>query len=276
MLRAGGGPMNDRREEIRRHNRVAWDRQVEHGNPWTVPVGPEVIAAARRGEWHILLTPTVPVPPSWFPELAGLEVLCLASGGGQQGPILAAAGARVTVLDDSTAQLERDRQVAAREGLEITTVAGDMAHLRVFDDERFGLVVHPVSNCFVPDVIPVWAEAYRVLADGGILLAGFNNPLRYLFDEEVAQHTGELRVVNRLPYSDLETFSEQDRRRRLERGEPLEFGHTLEQQIGGQLEAGFVLTGLYEDHFPDPGSDPISRYTASFIATRAVKPRDRA
>jgi len=148
-----------------------------------------------------------------------------------------------------------------------------MADLRSFDDGRFGLVVQPVSNCFVPDVSPVWAEVQRVLARGGILLAGFNNPLRYLFDEDLAAQTGELRVVNALPFSDLEQLSAEQRRRRLEQGEPLEFGPTLEQQIGGQLEAGLVLTRFYEDHYPSREADPISRYTASFIATRAVKLR---
>jgi SAM-dependent methyltransferase len=270
---SGAKPMDDARQETRRHNQVAWDRQVEQGNRWTIPVTPEVLAAARRGEWEILLTPIIPVPRGWFPQLAGLQVLCLASGGGQQGPILAAAGAHVTVLDDSPAQLDRDRQVARREGLAIETMAGDMADLGALEDERYGLVVHPISNCFVPDVRPVWTEAHRVLAAGGVLLAGFNNPLRYLFDEDLTEQTDELRVVNPLPYSDLEQMSAEQRRERLEQGEPLEFGHSLEQQIGGQLEAGFNLTGLYEDHYPDRECDPISRYTPSFIATRAVKSR---
>jgi hypothetical protein len=53
---------------------------------------------------------------------------------------------------------------------------------------------------------------------------------------------------------------------------PLEFGHTLTDQIGGQLDAGFVLTGFFEDHYADSGKDPLSHYTDSFIATRAVKP----
>jgi hypothetical protein len=64
------------------YNRRAWDREVQRGNRWTVPVGPEVVAHARRGDWQILLTPTKPVPAEWFPPLAGLDVLCLASGGG--------------------------------------------------------------------------------------------------------------------------------------------------------------------------------------------------
>jgi hypothetical protein len=87
--------------EIRRHNAQAWDKAVKRGSRWTKPVSPEAVAAARRGEWQILLTPSRPVPRAWFPPLEGADVLCLAGGGGQQGPILAAAGACVTVFDNS-------------------------------------------------------------------------------------------------------------------------------------------------------------------------------
>jgi len=201
-----------------------------------------------------------------------IDLLCLAPGGGQQGPILAAAGARVTVLDNSPEQLARDREVAERESLAIATVEGDMAQLSMFGDERFDLVVHPVSNCFAPDVRPVWREASRVLRPGGALLAGFSNPIRYLFDEELADRTGILQVVHALPYSDLKSLGEEERQRYLDRGEPLEFGHTLRDQIGGQLDAGLTLTDLFEDGYPEGEADPLSRYTSTFIATRAVKP----
>ena len=101
--------------DVRTYNRDAWNREVEKGNQWTVPVSSETIVAARRGEWQIVLTPTIPVPQNWFPaNLKGCDVLCLASGGGQQSPILAAAGANVTVLDNSPGQLDRDRLVARR------------------------------------------------------------------------------------------------------------------------------------------------------------------
>ena len=50
-----------------------------------------------------------PVPRHWFPaSIKGTALLCLASGGGQQGPVLAAAGADVTVFDTSPRQLGRD------------------------------------------------------------------------------------------------------------------------------------------------------------------------
>src|SRR5215207_6015772 len=167
--------------DVRDYNRRAWDRQVGLGNEWTRPVGPEVIEAARGGRWSVLLTEQKPVPREWFPaEMRGLEVLCLASGGGQQAPTLAAAGARVSVLDNSPAQLAQDRAVAAREGLDLQTFEGDMADLSRFGDESFDLVFHPVSNLFAADVRPVWREAFRVLRRGGLLLAGFLNPALFI------------------------------------------------------------------------------------------------
>lgn len=256
---------------VREHNREAWDRQVEGGNPWTIPVGPEEIAAARAGEWTIYLTPTKPVPHEWLPELAGRQVLCLASGGGQQGPILAAAGAQVTVFDNSPRQLMRDRLVAEREGLAIAAVEGDMADLGVFPDQTFHAIVHPVSNVFVPDVRPVWREAYRVLKAGGVLIAGFDNPITHAFDYEEIERTGRLEIKYALPYSDLEQLSETEKQRYQEEGIPFEFGHTLEDQIGGQIAAGFAITGLYEDRDRNPEDSPLRAYMATYIATRAIK-----
>jgi SAM-dependent methyltransferase len=254
---------------IRDYNRRAWDLQVETGSRWTVPVGPEVTAAARRGEWSVVLTPMKPVPRDWFPPLAGLDVLCLASGGGQQGPILAAAGARVTVFDNSPKQLARDREVVERDGLAIATVEGDMRDLSAFADAAFGLVFHPCSNGFVPDILPVWRDAFRVLKPGGVLLAGFANPALYIFDDAAATGQRELVVRHAIPYSDLESLTDDERRRYTDQDEPLAFGHSLEDQIGGQLRAGFVLTGFFEDRDPE---HPLATYLPTFIATRAVKP----
>ena len=262
--------------DIRGHNRTAWDRLVRSGDRWTVPVSSETVAAARRGEWEIFLTPSKPVPRQWFPPIEGLGVLCLASGGGQQGPILAAAGAEVTVLDNSPGQLEQERLVADRDSLAITTVEGDMADLSVFADGSFGLVVHAVSNLFVPDVRPVWKETFRVLRSGGSLLAGFNNPAVYLFDYELADRTGILLVKYKIPYSDLTSLTEEEKQRLIDKEEPVEFSHTLEDQIGGQLDAGFVVTGFYEDGYGKndllDGDDPLTHYMPIFIATRSVRP----
>lgn len=253
---------------IRDINKEAWDRLVERKNRWTRPVTPEEIAQAGKGKWGLLLTPTKPVPAEWYPELRGLPVLCLASGGGQQGPILAAAGAVVTVFDNSPKQLEQDRLVARRDGLKLTTVEGDMKDLSCFADESFGFIFHPCSNCFCDTIRPVWKEAFRVLKHGGTMVSGFANPLIYLFDPALEKQN-VLQLRYKMPFSDRDSLTP-DERERYYPGEPLCFGHTLEDQIAGQTDAGFHIIGLYEDDWG--GNQPLDQHIRGFMATRALKP----
>lgn len=256
--------------DVREYNRKAWNRLVEMGNQWTVPVSSESISAAKRGEWELFLTNTIPVPRNWYPNnLKDLHILCLASGGGQQAPILAAAGAKVTVFDNAPMQLEKDAYVAERDGLDLKIVEGDMRDLSVFSDESFDLIFHPVSNCFIPDTQPVWKEAYRVLHQGGTLLSGFNNPVIYIFDLNLIDQ-GTFKVKYPLPYSDLYSLTNFEREKFIESGAPLEFSHSLTDQIGGQIQAGFVIIGFYEDIDPDT---ILGKYFPSFIATKALKPK---
>lgn len=254
------------RVEIRRHNSAAWDRLVEVGDKWSVPVSSAVIARARRGMFSVLLTPKKPVPASWFPKLRGARVLGLASAGGQQCPIFAAAGARVTSFDASPKQLEMDRLVAEREGLALETIEGDMRDLSRFRSNTFDLVFHPCSNCFVPEIRPVWREAFRVLKRGGVLLSGFCNPIVFAVDPN-AEKRGVFQIRGRIPHSDLRDLPPHERARKLRKREPLEFGHTLEDQLGGQIDAGFVLTSLFEDG----DGTPLAKRMPLFMATRAVK-----
>ncbi len=254
---------------IRSYNRDAWNREVEGGqNPWSQPVSPEVIAKARQGEFGILLTENIHVPRRWFPPLQGADVLCLASGGGQQGPVLAAVGARVTVFDNSPAQLKQDQFVAERESLLLRTVEGDAADLSVFADTSFDLIFNPVSTVFMSDVRAVWRECSRVLRPNGVLMTGFMNPVHYIFDLYKADE-GILEVAHSIPYSDLTSISKEDLDEHLKKGLPLEFGHSLTDLIGGQCSAGFIITDLYEDYMLD---SPLHNYHPSYLATRALKP----
>lgn len=256
------------------YNRSAWDHQVEQGNVWTQPFSAEVIARAKAGDWSLVLTPKKPVPRSWYPELQGADVLGLASGGGQQCPVFAAAGAKVAVFDNSPRQLAQDRAVADREGFDIRTEQGDMRDLSVFDDESFDLIFHPCSNCFCPEIRPVWRECFRVMRPGAVLLVGFTNPIVYAFDYALAQQ-GTLTVRHALPYSDVGSLPDEERQQFIDANEPLIFGHTLSDQIGGQLDAGLVLTDMFEDKSSQQGPEDhvYDRYFEGYIATRAVKPR---
>lgn len=249
-------------------NQQLWDKRVEEDYVWSRLVSSEVIEKAKKGEWSIGLIVGKPVPRDWFPEVVvGKKILCLASGGGQQGPILAAAGADVTVYDYSEGQLEQDRKVAKRDGLTIKTIQGDMRDLSCFEDESFDVIVHPWSNCYVDNILPVWQEAYRVLKKGGTLLSGFANPTEYIFDLK-AMSEGELVVRHKLPYSDLTSISREELQEYVfDQGEGICFGHTLEDQIGGQTKAGFVIAGFYEGM----GGTPLDKFMSGSIATKAIK-----
>ncbi len=253
------------------YNRRAWDQESRDGSAWCLPVGSGVIQAAREGSWSVILTPTKSVPPDWLGNVAGKDLLCLASGGGQQAPILAAAGARVTSFDLSEEQLNKDREVASRESLSLSCVQGNMADLSRFQAESFDLIFHPVSNVFVPDVSAVWKESYRVLKPEGILVAGFMNPCLFLFNHSEVEETGSLVVRYRLPYNEPDSLNASEQARWRQSGRPAEFSHSLEAQIGGQLAAGFVLTGLYEDTWSDEAT-LFNRFAPVAIATRAIKP----
>lgn len=254
------------------HNRQAWNVESAGSGVWSTPVDSAAVALAKAGTWQVILTPKLPVPREWFGDVRGKDILCLASGGGQQVPILAAAGANVVSLDLSDEQLGKDRMVAEREGLQIRCIQGDMADLSGLAADSFDLVFHPASNVFVPDLAPVWQECHRVLRPGGDLLSGFMNPAVFMFDHEEAERTNELRVRYPLPYSDVSSLSASQLQRKLDEEEPLEFSHSLDAQIGGQIKAGFFITGFYEDHWFDD-TWLFSHFSPVCIATRALRPK---
>ena len=249
------------------YNREAWNHQVRSGNRWTKPYSDEIINNARAGKWEVVLTPFKPVPSEWFPA-AGAKLLGLASAGGQQCPVFAAAGFDVTVFDNSPEQLKQDEIMAKKHHLQIKTVQGDMADLSVFENETFDVVFNPCSTGFVPDVIPVYKEVSRVLKKGGIFMTGFTNPVYFLFDVRLAEE-GIFRLKYHSPYSDLKSLSHDELSHFLRQHEPIVYGHSLEAHINGQLNAGLNLTAIYEDIWGN--NNLVDRFFPAFVASRAVK-----
>jgi SAM-dependent methyltransferase len=252
-------------------NARAIDKWAEKGWEWSIPVSREVYADALAGKWDIVLTPTKPVPHNWFlpflkdGRLDGVSLLGLASGGGQQMPIMAALGADCTVLDYSDRQLESERRVAEREKYAIKIVKADMTKRLPFDDRSFDIIVHPVANCYVENVRHVWDECHRVLRAGGILLSGLDNGFNFMFDN----YERPLVITQKFPYNPLRN-PEQLKKELENKDESIQFSHTFEEQIGGQLKAGFLITAAYEDL--DNDADAIEDGIPAYWATKAVKP----
>lgn len=236
-------------------------RWCREGWEWGQPITHEVYVKAAKGEWGVYLTPTKLVPKEWFGNLAGKKVLGLASGGGQQMPIFAALGAECTVLDYSEEQCNSEKVVAEREGYRIEIIQADMTKPLPFPDESFDIIFHPVSNCYVETVEGIFKECYRILKKGGIFLGGYDIGINYLFDEE------EKEVKYALPFNPLKNPKLYEDSVKNDWG--IQFSHTLEEQIGGQLKAGFILTDLYED---TNGAGRLHDFNVpSFVATRCVK-----
>lgn len=242
-------------------NAATIDKWVEEGWQWGKPIDHFSFEQAKEGVWNVKLTPVKYVPHQWFGNLKGKKVLGLASGGGQQMPVFVALGAECTVLDYSLQQLESERMVAERENYQIEIVHADMTNPLPFADESFDVIFHPVANCYVEKVKPIWKECYRILKPSGILLAGMDNGINYLFDDD------ETVAVNCLPFNPLKNQAQMEQLEKSDSG--VQFSHTLEEQINGQLEAGFRLTSLYEDTNGEGRLHELN--VPTFIATRAEK-----
>ena len=247
-------------------NSDTWDKWAENNIEWSIAVSHEEYAEAKKGNWGVYLTPMKYVPKDWFLPFKGARLLGLASGGGQQMPIFTALGAKCTVFDNSRKQLEKEREVAQREGYDIDIIKGDMTKRLPFADESFDMIFNPISNCYIEDVRHVWAECCRVLKKGGVLLAGMDNGINFIFDDDGSE---PLIAKNKLPFNPLK-MSKKKYEAMARNYEGIQFSHSLEEQIGGQLEAGFTLTDLYEDR-DRPGCSIIREYTPQYFATRAVK-----
>lgn len=242
-------------------NKETIDRWVEEGWEWGKSISHEDYIKAKNGEWKVFLTPTVAVPIDWLGDLKRKKILGLASGGGQQMPIFNALDATCSVIDYSSKQIESEYNVAKREGYTIEAIEGDMTKKLPFDDETFDIVFHPVSNCYVEDVQHIFNEAYRVLKKGGIFLAGLNNEINYIVDQN------EREIVWKMPFNPLQ--DEKAKEFMVKEDAGMQFSHDMTEQIGGQLKAGFTLVDIYED---TNGFGRLHELNIkSFIATKSIK-----
>lgn len=261
--------MKNMKYEYQTINADIWSNINECLTDKSCVVSHESYLCAKNGELKVSLAGVKEVPREWFPELKGTELLGLASGGGQQGPIFVAHGANVTIMDLSDGQLANEKYVAERENYEINLVKSDLSKPFPFQDQSFDIIFNPVSNCYIEDIQPMWIECARVLKLNGILLMAFVKEEHFMFYPDFKN---ENVLISRfsLPYNSIRDLSDEQKQERLNENLPFSFSHTLTEQIGGLIKAGFEIVDIYEDC---DGGGLFDKYMNSYVALCAIKKR---
>ncbi|MEM6689412.1 MAG: class I SAM-dependent methyltransferase [Planctomycetota bacterium] len=191
-------------------------------------------------------------------SISGWQVLCLAAGGGRQGPLYAAAGGHVTVVDLSPEMLALDRQVAEERNMNLRLIEASMESMPMLRDNEFDLVIHPVSTCYVPDCRPVFTEVARVLRPGGLYISQHKSPTSLQSSLSRNQSTGyyqlEREAYSRTPVPSLGKTSSTNAGQRLREAGAQEYVHRLEQLLGGMAKAGLSIEDLTEPMHAKPDS----------------------
>lgn len=259
----GGSLESDFQDDYLAHNQAAWDELASTGH-----------ILARPAEDQLFANPLRCVDgPGWLGDsIRGWNVLCLASGGGRQGPLYAAAGARVTVVDISGGMLQLDRAVAAERKLDLETVQTSMDRLQMFRRGMFDLVIHPVSTCYVPEIAIVYREVARVLRMGGLYISQHKQPtsLQASLKSEGATYAITEKYYRR---ESLPVF---DGKSPLRETGAREFIHRWEELIGLMCRAGFVIEDLVEPMHAKRNAAPgslghRSQFIAPYVRIKARK-----
>ncbi len=254
--------MKPSNEQAAARNRDAWNQLARQKQRFTRPAGDE--------DFHSPLD--LLDGGGWLGgDIRGKRLLCLAAGGGRQGPLYAAAGAEVTVVDISPAQLQLDRQVAAERQLPLRTVETSMDDLSMFASGDFDIIIQPVSTCYLPDLWPVYQEIARVTARGGVYISQHKQPASLQADThpslrgysliEPYYREGPLPAVTGSLHREPGT---------------LEYLHRWEQLLGLMCRAGFVIQDVSEPVHAErqaaPGSwGHRSRYVPPYVRVKAMR-----
>lgn len=255
--------METSRSEALARNREAWDLRARIRAPYVdTAADSDFLDPLRCAD-----------PRGWLGgSVQGVRMLCLAAGGGRHGPLFAAAGAEVTVLDLSPAMLALDRESAARRALRMRTVEGSMDDLSIFADRSFDVVFQPVSSCYLPKLDRLFSEVARVLKLGGLYLSQHKQPSALQAGSDwVAQENGY--VVGMPCVSGAILPAESPHALHREAG-TFEFLHRLQDILGGICRAGMVIEDVVEPRrggpsFPVGSFEHRSGFLPPFIAMKA-------
>jgi len=250
------------RDDIARVKLAEVRRAIERGNGYTKPwlnLNTEAYGKYREGRTDRLPEPYCdePVDRIMMENVQGMEVLCLAGGGGQQSAVFSLLGATVTVLDLCPEQLDSDKKAARHYGYEVTTIQGDMRDLSELPSTRFDRVYQPISTLFVPNLREVYSGVARVLKPKGLYFADYAVPLLYMAENKGWDRKGYTLYVTE-PYVRGPIFETEDEKLNFSHGESYsEFHHLLSDIINGLVAEGLMIRGVWENPRPDHGQPLI-------------------
>lgn len=253
----------------RSRNRVVWDERVRR-NDW-------YIDTATAEDFRQPLK--VADPLGWLGDVTGKRVLCLAAGGGRHGPLLASAGAIVTVVDLSTAMLALDRRVAADHGLTLTLIEASMTDLSALREAAFDAVIQPVSTCYVPDVAAVYFQVARVLRPDGVYASQHKQPVSLQASAGPAGARNHFVITE--PHHREGPLPPAGEGCWHRESDAVEHLHRLEDLLGGLCRAGFVIEDVVEPRHDAPDALVGTfayrcRFVPPYLAVKARRTHDAA
>ena len=195
-------------------------------------------------------------------EAKNKQVLCLASGGGQDSAAFGLLGAKVTVFDLSDVMLKRDQEAAQHHGYSVKTIQGDMRDLSPLGNNRFDIVWQSISLNYSPVVDPVFDGVQKILRPQGIYRVAIQNPFTYALSSDWSGESYPLKGryidgENVTHYSPTWTIDQPDGSE-ITLPTPQLFRHTLSTLLNGLAKRGFTLLHLQEwmreGNDPEPGS----------------------
>jgi SAM-dependent methyltransferase len=225
-------------------NRQAWNYLARARSPSSVPWPTGEITERRAWVDEY----------GWLPWRRLRTVLLVCGAGGQQAPVFASFGLKVTLLDMSEEQLAVDRRVATRRGLDIELIQADICDPDILLGRTFDLVYQPASTCYLPDPRLCYQNIAKVLRPGGLYFSEHWNPAQMQLGSGRSWDGKGYRIIHpsgtgkallmggTLAAEGAETM----------------FAHRLRDLLGGICDAGFVI-----EQFGERGASDLTAETGS-------------
>ena len=173
-------------------------------------------------------------------DLEGTSAVELGCGGAQFGLAVAERGADVTGVDISAAQLAHARENAEDHGRDVEFVESSVTDLPLAAGS-FDLAFSAFAFQWVADLEACFAEAARVLTDGGRLVFSVDHPYYKLLDPETGEFVRSY-------------FDDSPRRADSEEvdGEMVVYRRPVSETVNLLADAGFTVEEVREPGYADP------------------------